>query len=134
MNGEPKVGRWIYCKYCYKNVIPQINYFEDLIQCSECNYGLAPLDEVIKAGSYKKWYEKIELDFVRSNRYLDEIGKGLREPDGKDEYGIVPDICTECKKELATVFVIGKLSEGKGIFCDKCHRKDLNKQKIKRKN
>lgn len=44
-----KIGRWIYCKYCYKNVLPIINFNEGLIQCSECGYGLSLLEEDIKA-------------------------------------------------------------------------------------
>ncbi|MGZ5551510.1 MAG: hypothetical protein ACXWE7_12065 [Nitrososphaeraceae archaeon] len=40
---EVKPGRWIYCKYCYKNVIPNVNYWEGLIECSECNAGLEPI-------------------------------------------------------------------------------------------
>ena len=53
---EPAVGygRWVYCKYCYKNVRPAISHpsesergkhglprSEQLI-CAECGYGLAP--------------------------------------------------------------------------------------------
>jgi hypothetical protein len=34
-------GRWIYCKYCYKNVRPQISGLNQIV-CSECGYGLTP--------------------------------------------------------------------------------------------
>ncbi len=37
------IGRWIYCKYCYKNVQPVEDTAEMLIICSECGYGLRPL-------------------------------------------------------------------------------------------
>ena len=53
--GVPKLGRWAYCKYCYKNVLPRLNFTEGLVQCTDCISGLAPLDAVIKAGSYAAW-------------------------------------------------------------------------------
>lgn len=45
-------GRWIYCKYCYKNVRPAI--LEELLEgkryrmivCNECNSCLTPTEEV----------------------------------------------------------------------------------------
>jgi len=43
--GKKGAGRWIYCKYCYKNVLPVIDEPEGLIVCSECGYGLALLKE-----------------------------------------------------------------------------------------
>ena len=61
--GRPKIGRWVYCKYCHKHVLPIVNYDEWLVQCSECDYGLAPLDAVIKAGSYEKWWKGIVKKF-----------------------------------------------------------------------
>jgi len=40
------VGRWIYCKYCYKNVLPECSTGYDGISfqivCGECGYGLTP--------------------------------------------------------------------------------------------
>lgn len=60
---EVKLGRWAYCKYCHKNVIPMVG--DGIVECSECGYGLAPLDDVIEAGSYKKWYEKICRTFAQ---------------------------------------------------------------------
>ena len=56
--GVPKLGRCVYCKYCYKNVLPRLNFPEGLIQCTECISGLAPLDRVIKAGSYAAYQGK----------------------------------------------------------------------------
>lgn len=55
----PKLGRWVYCKYCYKSVRPQLHLLDGLVRCSECGYGLAPLDKVIEAGSYEKWYDEL---------------------------------------------------------------------------
>lgn len=34
-------GRWIYCKYCGKNVKPVLSGVNQ-IRCSECGYGLTP--------------------------------------------------------------------------------------------
>lgn len=77
--GKPKIGRWVYCKYCYKCVLPIVNYDEGLVQCSECSSGLARLDAVIKAGSYKKWWNELykdyyerHKDFIEERRKLDE--------------------------------------------------------------
>lgn len=61
-----KLGRWFYCKYCYKNIRPEIG--DGVVVCPECNYGLAPLEEVQKAGSLKVWYEGIVRDFERHVR------------------------------------------------------------------
>lgn len=53
--GVPKIGRWVYCKYCYVKVLPRLNFPEGLIQCTKCGSGLAPLDAVIKAKNYAAW-------------------------------------------------------------------------------
>lgn len=53
--GVPKLGRWVYCKYCYMKVLPRLNFPEGLVQCTECIAGLAPLENVIKAGAYSAW-------------------------------------------------------------------------------
>jgi len=34
-------GRWIYCKYCYKNVKPLLSGPNQII-CSKCGAGLTP--------------------------------------------------------------------------------------------
>ena len=36
-----KLGRWIYCKYCYKSVKPELGGIYQVV-CSECGYGLTP--------------------------------------------------------------------------------------------
>jgi uncharacterized Zn finger protein len=46
------MSRWVYCKYCYKNVRPSIlrekGFFNETVQvtCSECGAGLEPFTEV----------------------------------------------------------------------------------------
>lgn len=56
-----KLGRWFYCKYCYKSIRPEIG--DGVVICPECHYGLAPLDEVQEAGSLTAWYEGIVRAF-----------------------------------------------------------------------
>lgn len=63
--GRPRLGRWVYCKYCYRNVKPELSVLDDLIKCGNCGAGLAPLRNVIEAGSYKHWYEGIVEQFYR---------------------------------------------------------------------
>lgn len=71
--GRPKIGRWIYCKYCYKNIQPFVDF--DLIKCSECQAGLAPLDNVIICGSLKRFMEYRSED---SDKWLEESGKLIK--------------------------------------------------------
>jgi hypothetical protein len=52
--------------------------------------------------------------FTRFMKYLNEVEKGLREPDGKDEFGDVPYICEKCKRRQGTI------SAGRGYFCNEC--------------
>jgi hypothetical protein len=65
------IGRWIYCKYCYKNVKPQLSGVNQVI-CSVCNSGLTPdffkfenLLRYLKGGDY----EIIRKDDMQSNEY-----------------------------------------------------------------
>ena len=62
-----KLGRWVYCKYCYKNVAPYADHFADLVVCGVCGYGLAPLHAVEEFGSYGAWYDHIVEEFQRAN-------------------------------------------------------------------
>jgi hypothetical protein len=39
-----RLPRWIYCKYCRKNVLPALSPEWSIIICSECEYGLYPTD------------------------------------------------------------------------------------------
>jgi hypothetical protein len=61
-----KLGRWVYCKYCYRNARPEIGPDGSLVVCSKCGAGLAPLDRVQEAGSLTAWYEQITLEFVKA--------------------------------------------------------------------
>jgi len=63
-HGMPKLGRWVYCKYCYKKVLPKLAFIEGFIQCSKCGAGLAPLEEVIRAGSLQQWESDLEFDIT----------------------------------------------------------------------
>lgn len=54
-HGMPKLGRWVYCKYCCKHILPHFSFGDGLIQCPDCGSGLAPLKGVITAGSYQQW-------------------------------------------------------------------------------
>jgi len=60
--------RWVYCKYCYKNVYPRIDdSSEDIVNCSACGAGLATLHGVVKYGSYKAWYRHIVEQFNKEH-------------------------------------------------------------------
>ncbi len=67
------MGRWIYCKYCYKNVLPIINYNEGLIQCSECGCGLCLLEEEIKAEGLWEAEEGEQLRAIEKIRAKDFV-------------------------------------------------------------
>ena len=70
-----KVGRWVYCKYCYKSVSPTLDYIERLVVCPVCNSGLAPLDDVIKAGSYTAWLASVARRFIEQVKEECEAAK-----------------------------------------------------------
>ena len=40
-NAALKLGRWRYCKSCYKNVLPRIG--DGVIACAECDFGIGLL-------------------------------------------------------------------------------------------
>ena len=53
-----KIGRWIYCKYCYKSVKPELGGIYQIV-CPECNSGLTPdfasakgLETYLETGCY----------------------------------------------------------------------------------
>jgi hypothetical protein len=52
-----------YCKYCLKFVKLILDYDDDLVKCSKCDYGLAPLGSAQKYKSFNKWYEDIAFAF-----------------------------------------------------------------------
>jgi len=35
------IGRWVYCKYCYKSVQPLLGGINQVV-CEQCGYGLTP--------------------------------------------------------------------------------------------
>ena len=122
-NGE--LPSKVYCKYCYKNVRPELG--DGVVICSECGYGLAPFEGLEEFGSYNAYEYHTKLDFIRFNRYMNEISNNSREPNGMDKLGIVPYICPICKKEQATIFTSG------GEFCHNCQPKyERNKHIIKK--
>jgi hypothetical protein len=45
-------GRWIYCKYCYKNVKPMLSGINQ-IMCSVCGCGLTP--DFLSLENLKSW-------------------------------------------------------------------------------
>lgn len=55
----------IYCKYCYDEHPVEIGEDGSLLVCTNCGSGLAPLDDVINAGGYSAFVEKITEQFVR---------------------------------------------------------------------
>ena len=63
---------------------------------------------------------KKELDFIRFQKYLNEIKEGKREADGIDEFGEVPYICERCKRNEAQIY------SQKGNFCAKCDKEIKN--------
>jgi hypothetical protein len=76
-----KAGRWIYCKYCYGNRRPIIDWYDGLIKCGNCDYGLWPLqdDFNIKLWIIGRWLEYIELKFIVHNIEYDLKTKDFKE-------------------------------------------------------
>jgi hypothetical protein len=66
----------VFCKYCYKTVKLKEDPCEDLLRCARCSAGLAPYSEVIKAGSYAAWQQKIVP--VRTEKASPQISPRIR--------------------------------------------------------
>jgi hypothetical protein len=59
------VGRWVYCKYCYKNVRPVVMMEElppaanwppsEMILCAECSAGLTAPVAIAEGGAAEGW-------------------------------------------------------------------------------
>lgn len=64
-----RAGRWIYCKYCHKNVTPTLSSANQIC-CSECDYGLTP--DFVKMESLQLWLDGKE------DEALDQDSKDLR--------------------------------------------------------
>ena len=60
---RPRLGRWVYCKYCDKHTRPEVGPDYSLVICSVCNYGLAPMDMVCEAGSYRAYHDNLVAEF-----------------------------------------------------------------------
>ena len=116
----------VYCKYCYQDVQPEFG--DGVIVCSECGYGLAQIDDLEKYGGYDAYKLHIEIDFARMCKYMDEIKSGKREPNGIDEFGEVPYICSICKAKQANVYYDNKK------YCDTCSKpiREQITQRLKR--
>lgn len=61
----PKV--W-YCKYCHKRRQIDIGPDGSIVVCTACRYGLAPMPDVIAAGTMQAWYDGICERFEEENR------------------------------------------------------------------
>jgi hypothetical protein len=68
-----KLGRWVECKYCYKNVKPELGGIYQLI-CSECGAGLTPdfhtpkaLERYLKDESLTKEEQKLEDEAMKAS-------------------------------------------------------------------
>ena len=85
--------------------------------------GMVFVREDDESKKLRQWgRNKIERNFVRFNKYLDEIKNGLRKPDGMDEFGVVPYVCERCKKAEAAVL------SSRGNFCNKCDAELVKKE------
>lgn len=58
-----RLGRWFWCKYCSRNIQPCIGADGSIVVCPRCDHGLAPVKEVIEAGSLRAWYERLEREW-----------------------------------------------------------------------
>jgi len=67
----------VYCKYCYKYVSLKVG--DGILECSNCGAGLAPIEEVEKHGSYKRFKECLEACFaVMNEAYKWNRSKGIK--------------------------------------------------------
>ena len=77
-------GRWIYCKYCGKNVRPMLSGVNQIV-CGECGAGLTP--DFFKLENLKRWMDGDEsaldedVDSPEAREYLARLMAGLE--DGK---------------------------------------------------
>ncbi len=66
------IGRWIYCKYCYKNVLPMMSGINQIV-CSECGYGLTPDFFTFKA--LKRWLKGDDPDEIYEEDFASDEAK-----------------------------------------------------------
>ena len=50
-------GRWIWCKFCYQNRRPVPDFFEDVLVCDYCGYGLDVLTQNY-SGTIPQWAQQ----------------------------------------------------------------------------
>jgi len=60
-------GRWIYCKYCYKSVNPQLSGVHQIV-CSVCGSGLTP--DFLVESNLKMWLKTGEFDEAKEKQFL----------------------------------------------------------------
>lgn len=79
-------GRWIFCKYCDKNVKPMLSGINQIV-CSECGYDLTP--DFFSIENLKRWLagddSALEED-RKSNEakvWLEKVKKGKLKPPWK---------------------------------------------------
>ena len=91
-----KIGRWIYCKYCYQNVKPLLGGVYQVI-CPKCGYGLTPdffsaqgLEVYIKTKDYdaaSKCKEELIAKKAFNRDLFDEVFiKNEKDINGDDEH------------------------------------------------
>lgn len=60
---RPHLGPSQYCKYCHRDVRPLVGSDWSIVICSECGYGIGPMQEICAAGSFTKWHTDIQVAF-----------------------------------------------------------------------
>lgn len=58
------LGRWIYCKYCYKSVKPSLSGINQVV-CSECGAGLTP--DFFKWENLQRYLKTMNKDTTNDN-------------------------------------------------------------------
>lgn len=74
-------GRWIYCKYCHRNVNPMLSGINQIV-CSRCGCGLTP--DFFSSDNLKRWTagDSSALDDDRNSSeakiWLDKAKSGMQ--------------------------------------------------------
>ena len=63
------IGRWIYCKYCYKNVYPKLGNVNQIL-CPECGSGLTP--DFFTYNALLMWLNEKEEEAQKYDRESEE--------------------------------------------------------------
>lgn len=56
------LGRWMYCKYCYKSVKPSLSGINQAV-CSECGAGLSP--DFFRFDNLLKWLKTGDSNLIK---------------------------------------------------------------------